>query len=401
MASRPRILFFAHSIGIGGIERSLVALLAEIPFSQYEIHLLLLDTRGEFFSYVPKEVKILSCPASYNALARPIRDVLFSKNFLIGLARLIARAIVFFRGFLGLPPGDLLARSHRYALCFLPPIKGEYDCAISFWEPHDIVAEKINARKKIAWIHTDYTSLENGTAARFEEKPWEKMDKIAAVSSGVAIAFAKIFPDLANRTVVIENLLSPTFVRSQGADNYPPKDIAVDKDCLILCSAGRYTYQKAFDLAALACRKLLDAGIKVRWYILGYGPDEPLLRKIITENKLEDSFILLGKRTNPYPYMKVCDIYVQPSRYEGKAVAVREAQMLGKPVLISDFATAGSQLEHNVDGYIAEAGVDGLVRGIQLLASNTELRNRLAKTAASRDYGNIAEAEKIYKIIRD
>jgi glycosyltransferase involved in cell wall biosynthesis len=140
--------------------------------------------------------------------------------------------------------------------------------------------------------------------------------------------------------------------------------------------------------------------MKVRWCILGYGPDEPLLRKLISENKLEDSFILLGKRTNPYPYMKACDIYVQPSRYEGKAVAVREAQMLGKPVLISDFATASSQLEHNVDGYITEAGVDGLVRGIQLLAKDSELRHRLAVTAASRDYGNLAEVEKVYSFLK-
>jgi glycosyltransferase involved in cell wall biosynthesis len=140
--------------------------------------------------------------------------------------------------------------------------------------------------------------------------------------------------------------------------------------------------------------------MKVRWYILGYGPDEPLLRKLISENKLEESFILLGKRTNPYPYMKACDIYVQPSRYEGKAVAVREAQMLGKPVLISDFATASSQLEHNVDGYITEAGVDGLVRGIQLLAKDSELRHRLAVTAASRDYGNLAEVQKVLALFR-
>jgi glycosyltransferase involved in cell wall biosynthesis len=98
--------------------------------------------------------------------------------------------------------------------------------------------------------------------------------------------------------------------------------------------------------------------------------------------------------------MKACDIYVLPSRYEGKAVAVREAQMLGKPVLISDFATAGSQLEHNIDGYITEAGVDGLVRGIQLLAKDAELRHRLAATAASRDYGNLSEVQKVMALFR-
>jgi glycosyltransferase involved in cell wall biosynthesis len=401
MRSKKRLLFFAHSMGVGGIERSLLGLLHAIPANRFEVELFLLDSRGEFFPQIPSNVKVISCPKAYQYLAWPIAEAFFSKGFFIAVARLIARLVVKLRTALGLPPGDLLSRSHRYALIFLPKIYGQYDLAISFWEPHDIVINKVNAKRKVAWIHTDYTSLETGVAVKFDKKTWAKADCIVGVSTSVTKSFAEVFPELKNRLSVIENILSPQFVNTQANLNYPPADMPLYPSVLILCSAGRYTHQKAFDLAALACRKLLDAGMKVRWYILGYGPDEPLLRKLISENKLEDSFILLGKRTNPYPYMKACDIYVQPSRYEGKAVAVREAQMLGKPVLISDFATASSQLEHNIDGYIAEAGVDGLVRGIQLLAKDAELRHRLADTAASRDYGNLAEVEKVYRLINE
>jgi glycosyltransferase involved in cell wall biosynthesis len=265
--------------------------------------------------------------------------------------------------------------------------------------PHDIVWKNVTAQKKAGWIHTDYTSVETGVNLALEAPAWAAMDKIVAVSDEVAKSFIKVFPAQAAKVEVIENLLSPSFVRRQSLIGYPPVDVIKDPETLVLCSAGRYTHAKGYDLAILACRKLLDSGMKVRWYILGYGPDEPLLRKLISENKLEDSFILLGKRTNPYPYMKACDIYVQPSRYEGKAVAVREAQMLGKPVLISDFATAGSQLEHNVDGYISEAGVDGLVRGIQYLGKNRQLRQQLADNANSKIYSNLSEINKVYSLL--
>ena len=384
---------------IGGVERSLIGLLESLDLQSCEVTLFLYEHRGEFMPMIPAGIRLLPESPSYFRLMQPIRSAIFCLNPLVGLARLAARIVTDIEKRFRTSTGFLLSRSHSYAQPFLPHIPGDYDLAISFLMPHDTVWKKVKAKKKAGWIHTDYTSVETGVHLPSEEPAWAAMDKIVAVSNEVAKSFAQVFPAQASKVEVIENLLSPSFVRKQSVIDYPPVDVIKDSEALVLCSAGRYTHQKAFDLAALACRKLIDLGMKIRWYILGYGPDEPLLRKLITENKLEDSFILLGKRTNPYPYMKVCDIYVQPSRYEGKAVAVREAQMLGKPVLISDFATAGSQLEHNVDGYITEAGVDGLVRGIQKLASDKEFCNRLASTAASRDYGNLAEVEKIYRML--
>ena len=384
---------------IGGVERSLIGLLESLDPARCDVTLFLYEHKGEFMPMLPKWVKLLPESPAYVRLEAPLKSALICLNPLIGLARLAARIVTTLRQRFSAQPGFLLPRSHAYAQPFLPQIPGAYDLAIGFLTPHDTVWRQVCARRKVGWIHTDYTSIETGVHVASEQAAWAAMDAIVAVSPDVATSFGKIFVAQKSKLVVIENLLAPNFVRTQAQIDYPPSDMIKDEQTLVLCSAGRYTHQKAFDLAALACRKLLDRGVKVRWYIMGYGPDEAMLRQLIAQQKLEDSFILLGKRTNPYPYMKACDLYVQPSRYEGKAVAVREAQMLGKAVLISDFSTASSQLEHNVDGYIAPAGVDGLVETIELLARDVAMRTRLGATAASRDYGNLAEVEKVYQLL--
>jgi len=396
---KKKIIIVSHGMRIGGVERSLIGLLEALDPARCEVTLFLYEHEGEFMHLIPLGVRLLPENPKYVSLLAPLKTVLFSRNFLIGFVRLIARAIISFRAKFSKQPGFLLSLSHAYAQTFLPNIPGEYDLAIGFLMPHDTVWKKVCAPRKVGWIHTDYSSVETGVHVASEHPAWAAMDKIIAVSTDTAKAFSKVFESQHAKLEIIENLLSPTFVRTQAGVDYPPRDMVKDEETLVLCSAGRYTHQKAFDLAALACRRLLDRGVKVRWYVMGYGPDEAMLQQLISEYKLEDAFILLGKRTNPYPYMKACDIYVQPSRHEGKAVAVREAQMLGKAVLISDFSTASSQLEHNVDGYIAPAGVDGLVEAVILLSRDVSLRNRLASTAASRDYGNLSEVEKVYQLL--
>ena len=123
-----------------------------------------------------------------------------------------------------------------------------------------------------------------------------------------------------------------------------------------------------------------------------------IIRNLIKENNLEDSFILLGKKINPYPYINVADIYVQPSRYEGKAVTVGEAQILGKPVVITNYTTAKSQVRDNVDGYICGLSVEGIANGIEELYKDKNLRIKLSENCKNTDYSNSSELQKLYSI---
>lgn len=145
----------------------------------------------------------------------------------------------------------------------------------------------------------------------------------------------------------------------------------------------------------------MENGLDVKWYLIGYGGDEPLIRQKITEAGMQERVIILGKKDNPYPYMRACDLYVQPSRYEGKAVTVREAQLLGKPVLITRYVTSASQLEDGVDGVIAPMDNEGCAAGIAALLRDPARMQQLSEKCASRDYTNSAEIEKIYALMED
>lgn len=269
-----------------------------------------------------------------------------------------------------------------------------YDLAISFLTPHYFARERARAKKYAAWIHTDYTALTFDRSA--ELAMWSKYDAICGVSEQASKSFQTAFPELAEKVRTIENILPKELICKQTEE--PQTDMSSDGSVLIL-SVGRFCDAKNFDNVPDICRRLVADGLDVTWYLIGYGGDEPLIRQKIAEAGMQDRVIILGKKDNPYPYMRACDLYVQPSRYEGKAVTVREAQLLGKPVVITDYATSGSQLEDGVDGLIVPVDNAGCAAGIAALLRDPARMQRLSENCAKRDYTNGAEVEKIYALM--
>jgi glycosyltransferase involved in cell wall biosynthesis len=292
--------------------------------------------------------------------------------------------------------GVALDYSHKYTRPFMPPVgEGEYDLAISFLTPHYFVAEKVCAKVKLAWTHTDYSRVQVDAAS--EATMWGRYDRIGAISPAVGEAFAQVFPSLKDKLLPLENILPARLVRmdaQQDVSAEMPEDGSIR-----LLSVGRYTNAKNFDNVPDICRHLRQMGLNVKWYLIGYGGDENLIRRSIAEAGMEEHVIMLGKRANPYPYMAACDLYVQPSRYEGKAVTVREAQMLGKSVVITRYATSASQLEEDVDGVIVPMDNEGCAAGIAELLRDEAKMERLRETCLSRDYSGAEEVEKIYQLM--
>ena len=137
----------------------------------------------------------------------------------------------------------------------------------------------------------------------------------------------------------------------------------------------------------------------MRWHLIGYGQDETIIREAIAREGMEGRVIIHGKKENPYPYIAGCDLYVQPSRYEGKSVCVREAQALGRPVVIADYATAPSQVIDGTDGVILPLDNEKFAQGLSRVMADKALRQHLVDGCKARDYSNRSEIEKIYSLI--
>jgi glycosyltransferase involved in cell wall biosynthesis len=157
--------------------------------------------------------------------------------------------------------------------------------------------------------------------------------------------------------------------------------------------------QKNFDRVPDITRRLLSMGLNVKWYLIGYGGDEALIRQRIAEAGMEERVVILGKKDNPYPYIAACDLYVQPSRYEGKSVTVREAQILERPVVIARYTTSASQLQDGVDGVIVPQDDQGCAEGIAALLRHPEKMRQLSEACADIDHTNATEVEKIYRLL--
>ena len=395
-----KIFVFSHALEIGGAERALLGLLESFDVSGYEVDLFLMRHEGELMGRIPDKVHLLPPIEEYSCLAVPIADVLKKKQFGIAMGRLTAKKKA--RDFLKKyavtgDNGVELEYSHKYTLKYMPEISGtEYDLAISFLTPHYFVSEKVKAKKKIAWIHTDYSHLEVDTES--EEKMWGKYDYIASISDKCTEGFLKRFPSLESKIKRIDNIILPSFIISQAnsenIETQMPKN-----NGMTLLSVGRFSNAKNIDNVPEICKMIRETGLDIRWYLIGYGGDEDLIRRKIAEAGMEDYVIILGKKENPYPYIKACDLYVQPSRYEGKAVTVREAQILHKPVVITAFETSKSQLADGFDGVIVPMDNEGCTAGIASVLRDENLRQRLIDNTKKTDYTNSDETQKIYRLV--
>lgn len=394
------VIIISHALEIGGAERALLSLLEAFDYSKYDVNLFLMRHDGDWFNLLPKKVHLLPEIKEYTGLAVPMTTIMKRGLWGVAIGRIVAkikaRKYVKSHGLKG-DNGVELEYSHKYTVRVMPVISDkEYDLVISFLTPHYFAAEKVQAKKKIAWIHTDYSTVD--IDVKSEEKMWSKYDRIVSISDDCTKGFISKFPNLESKILPVENIISPDFIHKQ-ADMVDVSDEMNSGEALKLLSVGRFSTAKNFDNVPDICRRIVESGLNVKWFLIGYGGDEKLIKSKIKENSMENNVVILGKKSNPYPYIKACDAYIQPSRYEGKCVAVREAQILGKPVIITNYTTAPSQLKDGFDGAIVPLDNEDCAEAITKILKTPDKLTILAENCAKTDYSNAEELDKIYKLI--
>ncbi len=413
---KHRIFFAIHYLELGGAEISLIGLLQAMDYARYDVDLFVYSHQGELMRFIPKEIHLLPEIPAYAYIERPMKDAL--RKGLLGVVwgRLKAKwrhkttststrtskqdASIFQYVMNGVEP-------------YLPSLDhlGEYDLAVSFLMPHNIVLNKVRAKKKVCWIHTDYSSIDVNAA--LELPVWSGFDKVVSISADVTREFLKVFPSLEHKMVEIHNILPASIVRAR-AEEMSPEEVArempQEEGVINLLSVGRFTYPKNYDNVPAILKNVNDnvnvnandcktVDVKIKWYLIGYGGDEPLIRQRIKESGMEGQVVILGKKENPYPYIKSCDIYVQPSRYEGNAVTVREAQMLCKPVVVTDYATASSQIQDGIDGIIVPMDNEGCAKGIAQFLQDRAKQQSITDHLKTHDFSNADEINKLFALL--
>lgn len=389
-----KLLFVIMHLHMGGAERSLVNLLSEIDYSQYEVDLILIKKEGDLIRQLPQEVHLLATPYDLKAVySNSIDNIRGIKYF---LARVMSVVCSNIRN--KLYTCDVTAiRWNQFYKRLILQLEKKYDVAVAYLTGPSMyyVADKVNADKKIVFYHNDYFAS-NAMSNRPTDLPYfKKFDLIPTISNQCKQSLEKAFPDLKEKFTVVPNITSTKLIRLR-ADQFYPEEYKGKKN--IICSIGRLNEQKGFDLAIQAAASLKKNEVSFSWYIIGEGEERKKLQELITSNQLEDVFFLLGIRDNPYPYLKNVDVVVQPSRYEGKSMVLDEAKILAKPIVVTNYTTVRDQLSDE-EGLVVDMTPEGIAEGIRKMLTETKMREKFVNYLQQRDYGNTDEMKKFYDIL--
>ena len=384
-----KVLVVMHSLYNGGAERSLVNMLCELPADNYDIDLLLFERKGMFLEQVPEYVNILDTPVDIASLY---------DNSLCSIEKKCWKLAVNFISKI-LTKGDRERRAYRWKHFYGPSVKTiykDYDVALAYigGEVFYFLDEKVSAAKKVVWIHNDYRTANH--PKKYDYDHLKNMDKIISISDRCVEILDEEFPEFADKTQMIENITSSSLIRKRAEEFVPTE---YEKDKMVILSIGRLSEQKGFDIAIDAAKILKDKNYKFKWYIIGSGELEERLNAQIAKNGLIDSFVLLGARENPYPYIKNADIFVQPSRYEGKSVVLDETKIIGTPILASNYPTVGDQLVKDKEGLIVELNPDSLAEGVARMIDDSSVRESIHQYLLSNEYGNQDEIKKYIDLL--
>ncbi|PEA20194.1 glycosyl transferase [Bacillus cereus] len=391
---KKKILFIINNLNCGGAEKALISLLENMNYSMYSVDLFLFKHEGVFFNKIPKQVNLLEEQLEYQYFDMPIKKAIVecikSRRVDVAVARICAGYVFKIEK----NRAKCEQRVWKYLSKGLKRLDQNYDVAIGYLEktPIYFCIDMVHAKRKIGFIHNDYDKL--GMDPNIDIEYFLKLDSLMTVSQECANVLKKRFPMYKSKVSVMHNIVSPKVINNMSLEK-----VDVETGIIKIVSIGRLNYQKGFEMAIDACKKLKDSGYKLIWYVIGDGEERVYLEKLIVENKLKETFVLLGIKENPYPYIRESDIYVQPSRYEGKSIAIDEAKILQKPIVVTNFSTAKDQIRNEENGVIVEMDSTAIFNGIKRIIDDENLRNRLINNLSKENLGTESEIEKMYELI--
>lgn len=386
---KKRIAFVTNTMTVGGVERALIALLDQIDYEKYDVVLWTKAAGGAFESQINPHVEIRTWNKGNSR--KDLINALCSGKLLRALKGIVYRLM------LRKTSSDWVL--YEYYEAKAQPICDEksYDCVVAFQGLYSgVIATtkyRLKAPVKVAWIHGENSFTQK--QRRFIEKEYHSFDKIFCVSGATKKTFDGCFPSAVNKTEVFYNLLDVPAIKEKADEA-----VAERLNPVSLVTVGRISKPKGQVMIPKATRILLDAGYDIHWYLVGDGELRAEVESEITKHGVEDRVILLGTKSNPYPYMKSCDIYVQPSFSEGWGLTVQEAKILHKPIVVTPLDVMREQIVSGENGLIVDAMTpEAIAEGVRTLLDNPELMEKFRTALQSESHDNTSELQKLYDLI--
>lgn len=399
MKNKTKLLFVIYSLGIGGAEKSLINLLDELDYEKFDVDLLVSDYYGKdtqkgLLNKVNENVNIILPDKNTILITNNTFKCLF-KNFTIRKAYyfVLGKIIKIFEK----NPFKRNQKRWKYVYSkLLKKMEKEYDSAISYMHlyPNYFVIDKVKAKKKILWVHTDY-SLFNANMD-FERKYFKQANEIITISEKCLLELKKIFPEIKDKFKCLYNYTPINKIKNQALEFYPKE---FDKEGINIISIGRLCHVKGFDVAIRSAKLLKLAGLKFKWVIIGTGELKEELQNMISDD-IKENVILAGVKLNPYPYFKNCDILIQTSRREGKSIVLDEAKIFARPIICTNYNTVNDQITNLVNGLIVPLeDSEAIKNAIITLINNEKLRNNIITNIQKENpFISIKEYENLFEL---
>lgn len=363
---KKKLLFVNGHLNVGGVEKSLTDLLCNLDYNKYNVDLLLLENGGTYLQYLPQNVNVIfiDTTKAYGPLIKSIFHNLLTFRWSMVVYRII------------LLIASKFGKSHLSELRNILQLTSTYDVAIAY-RPGicaDIVAYTAKANKKIVWWHHGEINISPSTILEYN-KTWSYFNNIVTVSDGCKQLLSQTFQYPFYKIIVLPNIVDADQITKMAGTESPYKD-----NKLKIISVGRLCPEKHFEDIIDVTRRLMDGSIyDFHWYIIGEGElHEDLIRKI-NKYKVNEQITLLGKKNNPYPWIKYANIFVHPSHVESQGLVVLEAMTLGTPCVVCRSIGTSEFMINEVNGILTEPNEYSLYMGLKQMLKINDRTNLTSK----------------------
>ena len=411
--SKQRILICGIAMECAGTEKAFLSLADRIDYDRYDVTLLLSCREGKLLQMLPPRIRVVG-PMRYGEMFR-----LSSQN----VTRVLLKTVIRRHPFSAFRIASYYLKQKRdpehradYATAMWVELmkrycptyaeefgeKEPFDACLAFWGDRTMfyMCDKVQAKKKLAWLHFDYAHPKRPDDIYLSY--FERCNAVINVTKTCTDSLRAALPSISDKCMTIENLISPSKIRALADNNRQPFPDPCRKGIRLL-TVARICEQKGSDRIPAALKALTDAGHDVRWYLLGTGEESDLaaLRADAEAKGVSDRLIFLGTTQNPYPYIAACDIFVLPSRYEGRPITIEEAKILARPIVVCDYLSAAEQLDNGAYGVICPQSAEGLAAGILSLLDNPQKCSALSELLSSRDFSTNSEYKKLENLLNE